>query len=50
VLGMSLITNAATGEETQEVNHAEVLATADAARPRFAALVRSIVRRLSQAG
>jgi len=44
VLGLSLITNAATGDETQEVNHAEVLAAADAARPKFAALVRGIVR------
>ena len=44
VLGLSLITNAATGDETQEVNHAEVLAVANAARPKFAALVRGIVR------
>jgi len=44
VLGLSLITNAAIGDETQEVNHAEVLAVADAARPKFAALVRGIVR------
>jgi len=44
VLGLSLITNAATGEETGEVNHAEVLAMADAARPKFTALVRGIVR------
>jgi purine-nucleoside phosphorylase len=43
VLGLSLITNAATGEETEEVNHAEVLAVASAARLRFAALVRGIV-------
>src|SRR3989440_13027877 len=40
VLGLSLITNSATGEETEEVNHAEVLAVAGAARLRFAALVR----------
>jgi purine-nucleoside phosphorylase len=45
VLGLSLITNAATGEETGEVNHAEVLAAADAARPKFTALVCGIVRR-----
>lgn len=45
VLGLSLITNSATGEDTAEVNHAEVLATADAVRPKFAALVRGIVRR-----
>lgn len=44
VLGISLITNAATGDETQEVNHAEVLAAADAARPLFSTLVRGLVR------
>ena len=44
VLGISLITNAATGDETQEVNHAEVLAAADAARPLFSALVRGVVK------
>ncbi len=44
VLGVSLITNKATGEETAEVNHTEVLTTADAARPKFVALVRGIVR------
>ncbi len=44
VLGISLITNKATGEETAEVNHTEVLTTADAARPKFVALVRGIVR------
>lgn len=44
VLGISLITNKATGEETAEVNHVEVLTIADAARPKFAALVRGIVR------
>lgn len=43
VLGLSLITNSATGEETEEINHAEVLAVAGAARQRFAALVRGIV-------
>lgn len=44
VLGLSLITNAATGEERGEVSHAEVLATADAASTKFTALVRGIVR------
>lgn len=44
VLGISLITNMATGEESEDVNHAEVLQTADAARPRFAALARGILR------
>ncbi len=44
VLGISLITNMATGDEAQEVNHAEVLAAADAARPKFTSLVKGIVR------
>jgi purine-nucleoside phosphorylase len=48
VLGLSLITNVATGEETAEVNHAEVLAAADAVRPIFAALVRGIVREIAR--
>ncbi len=43
VLGISLITNTATGDDTEEVNHAEVLAAADAARPKFAALVRGVL-------
>ncbi len=47
VLGLSLITNTATGDETKEVNHAEVLAAGDAARQGFAALVRGIVRELA---
>ena len=44
VLGISLITNAATGAESENVNHEEVLTTADAARERFAALVLGILR------
>ena len=44
VLGMSLITNTATGNESEDVNHAEVLATGDAARQGFAALMRGIVQ------
>src|SRR6266487_518787 len=44
VLGISLITNTATGEDKEEVNHVEVLAAADAARPKFAALVRGVLR------
>jgi len=44
VLGLSLITNSATGEETEEIKHAEVLAVAEVVRPKFAALVRGIVR------
>jgi purine-nucleoside phosphorylase len=47
VLGISLITNSATGEEGLEVNHNEVLATADAARFSFASLVREIVSALN---
>jgi purine-nucleoside phosphorylase len=43
VLGISLITNKATGDDTEEVNHTEVLTAADAARPKFAALVRGIL-------
>jgi purine-nucleoside phosphorylase len=43
VLGISLITNTATGDDTEEINHAEVLTAADAARPKFAALIRGIL-------
>ncbi len=46
VLGISLITNTATGADTENVNHAEVLTAADAARPKFAALVRGILGKL----
>jgi purine-nucleoside phosphorylase len=46
VLGISLITNTATGDDTENVNHAEVLTAADAARPKFAALVRGILREM----
>jgi len=46
VLGLSLITNTATGDEAEAVNHAEVLAAADAARPKFALLVRGILQRM----
>ncbi len=44
VVGISLITNLATGAETEEVNHTDVLAAGNAARPKFAALVKGIVR------
>ena len=47
VLGLSLITNTATGHETEEVNHAEVLAVADAARTKFALLIQGILRGLA---
>jgi purine-nucleoside phosphorylase len=46
VLGISLITNAATGEETKEIVHSEVLDVADAARARFSTLVRGIVHEI----
>jgi purine-nucleoside phosphorylase len=44
VLGISLITNSATGDESEAVNHAEVLSTGEAARASFASLIRGIVR------
>lgn len=44
VLGISLITNQATGDENIEVNHAEVLATADMVGSLFSYLVHGIVR------
>ena len=46
VLGISLITNTATGDDKEEVNHTEVLTAADAARPKFAALVRGILGKI----
>lgn len=46
VLGLSLISNEATGDEEAEVNHEEVLEAANAARPKFTALVRGIIRSL----
>ncbi len=47
VLGLSLITNSATGEATEKVNHAEVLSTAEAARVRFAMLAHGILQRMT---
>ena len=44
VLGLSLITNTATGEETEEVNHGEVLAIARAAQSLFTTLVLGIIK------
>lgn len=49
VLGMSLITNTATGYEQEEVDHVSVLEVANSARPKFAALARGILRRLPSA-
>ena len=46
VLGISLITNTATGDDIEVVNHAEVLTAADAARPKFVALVRGILGKI----
>ncbi|MDQ6661222.1 MAG: purine-nucleoside phosphorylase [Chloroflexota bacterium] len=51
VLGLSLITNAATGSETETIKHSEVLTTADNVRALFAIFVRGIVRTIgSEAG
>jgi purine-nucleoside phosphorylase len=47
VLGISAITDMATGEQVQPVSHEDVLATARALEPQFVALVRRIVRDLS---
>jgi purine-nucleoside phosphorylase len=47
VLGLSLITNTATGDDTEKVTHAEVLSTAEAARVRFAMLVRGILKSMA---
>jgi purine-nucleoside phosphorylase len=46
VLGLSLITNTATGDETEEVRHTDVIAVAKAASPKFVTLVREIVREI----
>jgi purine-nucleoside phosphorylase len=47
VLGISLITNTATGSETGEVNHTDVLETAKAACTTFSTLIRGIVREIA---
>lgn len=44
VLGITAITDMATGEQAVSVSHDDVLATARAIEPRFVALVRHIVR------
>jgi len=44
VLGISLITNSATGSEGENVNHQDVLMTAEQASQRFVALVLGILR------
>jgi purine-nucleoside phosphorylase len=43
VLGVSLITNPATGEETEEVKHTDVLSVGNVSAPKFSRLVRGIV-------
>ncbi|HEU5367779.1 MAG TPA: purine-nucleoside phosphorylase [Ktedonobacterales bacterium] len=48
VLGISCITNTATPETAEHINHAEVLATAEAALPQFLALMRGIIAALPQ--
>jgi purine-nucleoside phosphorylase len=47
VLGMSCITNAAIPGTEEQINHAEVLANAEAALPRFVALLRGILAALA---
>ncbi len=44
VLGLSLITNKATGDEMEEVKHEEVLTTASAASAKFTLLILGILR------
>jgi len=46
VLGISFITNQATGESTLQVTHEEVIEATNKAGPRFVTLVREIVRRM----
>ncbi len=46
VLGLSLITNPATGEDTEEVKHTDVLSVGNAAAPKFSQLVRGIVGKI----
>ncbi|WP_216368759.1 purine-nucleoside phosphorylase [Dictyobacter arantiisoli] len=46
VLGFSLISNTATGNETEEVSHAEVLATANAVSTHFVNLVLGVIKEM----
>lgn len=46
VLGVSLITNPATGAQDEEIEHQAVLTVAEAARARFVALVLGVLRAL----
>ncbi|MGQ0560690.1 MAG: purine-nucleoside phosphorylase [Gemmatimonadota bacterium] len=47
VLGISLVTNAAAGLTGEPLTHEEVIAAGEAARPRFAALIRGVLRELA---
>lgn len=47
VLGISLITNAAAGMTGEPLTHEEVILAGQEARPRFAAVVRGVVRELA---
>ena len=49
VLGISNITNMALADSDEPVNHEEVLLVAEESRPRFARLIREIVRRMREA-
>src|SRR3712207_5387288 len=46
VLGISNITNMALADTDEPINHEEVLAVAEASRPRFVRLVKSIITKL----
>lgn len=46
VLGISLITNAASGYTGEPLTHEEVILAGEEARPRFAAVVRGVIRAL----
>lgn len=46
VLGVSLVTNPAAGMSDDALDHADVLAAAEAARPRMVALLRGVLERL----
>lgn len=50
VLGISNITNMALAESDEPVNHEEVLQVAEASRPNFVRLMRTIAGKLGQAG
>ena len=49
ILGLSCITNAASGISGTPLSHEEVKASADTAAPRFQALVTAILQRIGEA-